>query len=169
VITGDDALFWATQRDRMLAMLAQGHVEVLAAQIHAAGATGRTLRLVLAEAIGGLLAAPPLATEPDPECVADVECLTIAAQGAVQDFTDVRIRGYLKEDPASVLYRLALLVPVLAVVRAAAHREAASGEWGDPADQLGSPQQNHRDQVDLYRARSCNCEWCLRGGLEPTS
>jgi hypothetical protein len=98
-----------------------------------------------------------------------VECLTIAAQGAIQDFTDVRIRGYLKEDPASVLYRLALLVPVLAVVRAAAQREAASGEWGDPAEQLGSPRQNHHEQVDLYRAHSCDCEWCLHGGLEPGS
>ena len=169
MITGDDAQFWAAQRDRMFAMLSQGDVEGLTALIHAAPATGRTLRMVLAEAIGGLLAAPPLAAEPAPECVADVECLTIAAQDAVQDFTDIRIRGYLKEDPASVLYRLALLSPVLAVVRAAAHRESSSGEWGDPAEQLGSPQQNHHEQVDLYRAHSCNCEWCLHGALEPGS
>ena len=50
-ITGDDCQFWAAQRDRMLAMLAQGDVEGLTALIHATPATSNTTRVTVSAAI----------------------------------------------------------------------------------------------------------------------
>ena len=95
-----------------------------------------------------------------------MNCLTVAAAGTITDYCDVLARGYLKQDPALVVHRLDLLCQAIATVRVAADREAASGEWGPPGAQLGSPGDAHQQDVAAYAAHTCNCEWCLHGEAE---
>jgi hypothetical protein len=95
----------------------------------------------------------------------DQYCLTVAASGAITDLSDIIVRGYLKEHPAGVLYRLSLLEDMIQVVRARAERELESGDWdattpSDPAD-------DHHEQVAEYAAHTCDCEWCLSPGGGP--
>ena len=41
-------------------------------------------------------------------CGATMDCLTVAALGAITDYSDVTVRGYLKDHPEWVNYRLGL-------------------------------------------------------------
>jgi len=95
-----------------------------------------------------------------------MNCLTVAASGAITDYADILVRGYLKENPATVVYRLGLLSHAIATVRAAADRETASGVWGPPGAQLGSPGGAHHQDVSEFAAHTSNCPWCLHGQAE---
>lgn len=95
-----------------------------------------------------------------------MNCLAVAASGAITDYSDILVRGYLKEDPAAVVYRLDLLSNAIATVRAVADRETASGAWGPPGAQLGPPGGAHHQDVAEYAAHTCNCQWCLHGEAE---
>ena len=95
-----------------------------------------------------------------------MKSLTVAATAAIEDYADVLVRGYLKEHPASVLYRLSLLEEITQTVRARAELELRDGRWdgGDPFD----PAYEHRQRVAEYAEHACNCEWCLGyNGGEP--
>jgi hypothetical protein len=89
-------------------------------------------------------------------------CLTVAASRAITDHSDILVRGYLKEHPAGVLYRLSLLEDMIQVVRASAERELEDGSWNgtDPSD----PGDGHHEEVAAFAAHSCDCEWCLSPG-----
>jgi hypothetical protein len=97
------------------------------------------------------------------------DCLTVAASGMITDYSDVRVRGYLKEHPAFVAYRLGLLEHAIAAVR----RQAAAEEmkWG-PDEAPPAPAEidaEHHELVAEFAAHSCNCEWCLHGGGGPAA
>jgi hypothetical protein len=95
------------------------------------------------------------------------DCLTVAASGAITDYTDVLVRGYLKEHPANVIYRLDLLTTMLAAVRERAHEEIAAGSWGPDSEQVGlDPDRDHHEMVAEYREHTCNCEWCTHAASE---
>lgn len=90
-----------------------------------------------------------------------ITCLEVAASSAITDYADVLVRGYLKEHPAGVLFRIGQLEDMTAAVRAAAERELADGKWDVPAP--FDPVDEHEEAVAGYAAHTCDCEWCRRG------
>lgn len=96
-----------------------------------------------------------------------IRCLEVAASSAITDYADVLVRGYLKEHPALVAYRLDLLADVIEVVRASVARETANGRW-EGCDPF-SPADEHHQAVAEFAAHTCNCEWCRcgQGGPDP--
>ena len=94
-------------------------------------------------------------------CGGTMDCLTVAALGAITDYSDVTVRGYLKDHPEWVIYRLDVLAWMIATVRAQAEAETAAGTWGPRAGELGTPEEGHHEEVAAYAAHTCNCEWCL--------
>jgi hypothetical protein len=58
-----------------------------------------------------------------------MDCLTVAALGAITDYSDVTLRGYLKDHPEWVNYRQDVLAWMIATVRAQAEAEIAAGSW----------------------------------------
>jgi hypothetical protein len=85
--------------------------------------------------------------------------LTVAAGHLITDWSDVRVRGYLKEHPDLVEHRLKLLEAALATVRSQVEAERAAGSWGGPLDE--PLERDFRDSVRDFVAHSCDCEWCL--------
>jgi hypothetical protein len=66
-----------------------------------------------------------------------IDSLTVAASNLITDWSDIIVRGYLKDHPNDVAYCLGLVADMLDVVRAAVSREQADSKWGprngDPA------------------------------------
>jgi hypothetical protein len=92
-------------------------------------------------------------------------CLTVAADWALTHYQDVIYRGYLKEHPSEVIYRLDLLAGMISVVRAQAQREFDSGRWGDdPGWSAAGLDEHHHALVEEWAAHDCNCEWCASPG-----
>ncbi|MFJ4637536.1 hypothetical protein ACIP69_18165 [Streptomyces hygroscopicus] len=87
--------------------------------------------------------------------------LQIAASGAITDYSDVAVRGYLKEHPDFVVHRLDLLAEMIEQVRTAVIRERNAGQWGTLA---ADPAEEHAAETADYSAHSCDCDFCLRGG-----
>lgn len=87
--------------------------------------------------------------------------LQIAASGAITDYSDVAVRGYLKEHPDLVVHRLGLLADMIEQVRVAVIRERSAGQWGALA---ADPAEEHAAESAEYAAHSCDCDFCLRGG-----
>jgi len=86
------------------------------------------------------------------------DCFTVAASCVMTDYGDVLVRGYLKQHPAVVAYRLDVLADVMQVVRNQVARELAQDDLPscDPADAAN----DHHEEVAEYAAHTCNCEWC---------
>lgn len=85
-------------------------------------------------------------------------CLELAFSWLVTAHDDTHYRGYLKESPELVAYRLGLLEPLVACVRAKCQAELAEPDHDDAGDY--SPAADHHEEVDEFLAHSCNCEWC---------
>jgi hypothetical protein len=99
-------------------------------------------------------------------------CLTVAASGLVTDYSDVRCRGYLKDHPDEVAYRLDLVEHAIAAVRAkvvAEHikwrREQVQG--GMPLPDPDGIAASHHKQVADFVAHRCDCVYCLGPGADP--
>jgi len=94
--------------------------------------------------------------------------LTVAASAAVTDLSDVAVRGYLKEHPAVVAYRLDLLEQMIAVVRDRARAEDLTWRRRDVQEGLAipDPAAEHAGRVTEFSEHDCSCDWCLRGGEE---
>ena len=87
--------------------------------------------------------------------------LQIAASGAITDYSDVAVRGYLKEHPDLIVHRLDLLADMIEQVRTAVIRERNAGQWGALA---ADPAAEHAVETAEYAKHSCDCDYCLRGG-----
>ena len=88
--------------------------------------------------------------------------LVVAAHGLITDYADVLTRGYLKDHPGEVMYRLNLLQEAIAVVRARAVREIAGNAWA--ATEPFDPAAEHDALVGQFAEHSCCCDWCLSPG-----
>ncbi|MEU6397834.1 hypothetical protein ABZ867_12740 [Streptomyces cinnamoneus] len=90
--------------------------------------------------------------------------LTVAAHQLITDWSDVRVRGYLKEHPDIVEFRLTLLEEALAAVRKAVETERADNRWGGPLEDADA---DFNTEAMDFIEHSCDCEWCL--GCRPAS
>jgi hypothetical protein len=93
----------------------------------------------------------------------DMLVLTVAAYGAITDYSDVMVRGALKEHPALVLHQLDLLAGMIATVRRQAvaeeiawRREEVANGWPPP-----DPAGEHAAEVAVFTQHKGCCEWCL--------
>lgn len=91
------------------------------------------------------------------------DCLTVAASGVITDYTDVMVRGYLKEHTDFVTFRLDILQAVINAVRTQAAAEQLEWRRSDVSTGPPDPDREHHEQVAEYADHSCNCEWCLHG------
>ncbi|MCX5176758.1 hypothetical protein [Streptomyces virginiae] len=85
---------------------------------------------------------------------------TAAAGAAITDWSDVRVRGYLKEHPDIVEESVARLEGMLAEVRAQIAVERADNRWGGPLPE-GAAVEDFIERAIDYAEHSCDCEWCL--------
>lgn len=92
----------------------------------------------------------------------DMERLTVAAHNTITHWSDIGVRGYLKEHPDYALHDLALIEDMIRTVRAKA--EAEKAEWGELN---GDAHQDFEDQVADYRAHSCDCDYCYQQESAP--
>lgn len=86
-----------------------------------------------------------------------IDCRTVAAAGAISDYSDVLEHGHLKEHPALIAYRLDLLTHMIETVRAAVIREQSDAGWGPPGD----PSAEHHATVAEFTGHTCDCDWCV--------
>ncbi|WP_433701814.1 hypothetical protein [Nocardiopsis sp. CA-288880] len=91
-----------------------------------------------------------------------MERLTIAAQNTITHWSDLEVRGHLKEHPGYVLHDLDLIEDMIRTVRKAA--EAETAQWGALA---GDPHQEFEDQVTDYRNHTCTCDYCYQQEPDP--
>lgn len=92
-----------------------------------------------------------------------MERLTIAAQNLITHWSDLQVRGHLKEHPDYVEHSLALIEQAAATVRAAIKEERP--DCGNVA--FEEPHRDFEDQVATYRAHSCDCDYCYRQEADP--
>jgi hypothetical protein len=103
----------------------------------------------------------------EPEHTGSVDCgmfcLTVAAHGAIVDWSDLKVRGYLKEHPALTAYRLDALELMIARVREALsaeeirwRRDQVANGWTPP-----DPDAEHHQQVAEFAAHAGCCPYCL--------
>lgn len=99
------------------------------------------------------------------ELAETMDSLTVAADGIITDYSDLWVRGYLKEHPVSALYRVSALEDVIQLVRARAELELQSGEWDGslPFD----ADDDHQALVTQFTAHTCNCDWCRHAVADP--
>lgn len=93
----------------------------------------------------------------------DMERLTVAAQNTILHWSDLGVRGHLKEHPDFVEHSLTLIEEAVARVRAAIKEERP--DCGHVAD--GEPERDFDDQVADYRAHSCDCDYCYQQESAP--
>ncbi|MEV6580211.1 hypothetical protein AB0M92_18835 [Streptomyces sp. NPDC051582] len=84
--------------------------------------------------------------------------LTAAAHMLVTDWADVQVRGYLKEHPDIVEYRLGMAEKALREIRAKVEAELAANLW---PGRVADPDLDFNTAATDYAEHSCNCEWCL--------
>ncbi|MBB4931411.1 hypothetical protein F4561_002231 [Lipingzhangella halophila] len=94
----------------------------------------------------------------------EMDALAVAAHGAITDFSDVNVRGYLKEHPDLVEHRLDLLTDMVDHVRATISQERAAGQWAQLPE---CPRADHIDQAAEYAEHTCCCPYCFHGGDNP--
>ena len=87
-----------------------------------------------------------------------MERLTVAAQNTVTHWSDLEVRGHLKEHPDFVEHSLTLIEDVTRTVRAAIKKERPA--CGNVAS--GEPSRDFEDQVATYRAHTCDCDHCYQ-------
>ena len=89
--------------------------------------------------------------------------LTAAASGAITDYSDVMVRGYLKEHPDIVAHRLDLLAQMIAVIRRRVLVEEVSWRRADVANgfALPDPAAVHAESVAEFVSHDGCCAWCL--------
>jgi len=88
-------------------------------------------------------------------------CLELAFSWLLTAHDDAHCRGYLKEAPELVAYRLGLIEPLLACVRAKCQAELSVDAETEPDGY--SPDADHHDEVAGFLDHSCNCDWCPAG------
>ncbi|MFF1341089.1 hypothetical protein ACFVYT_24750 [Streptomyces sp. NPDC058290] len=84
--------------------------------------------------------------------------LTAAAHALITDWSDVQVRGCLKEHPDIVDYRLAMVEKALREIRTKVEAERAANLWGG---RVLDPETDFNTAAMDYAEHSCNCEWCL--------
>ncbi|MDX2948185.1 hypothetical protein [Streptomyces caniscabiei] len=87
----------------------------------------------------------------------------LAAQAVIGDYMDARVRGYLKDHPDAVAYRLGELQHVLDTVRQTVERERAAGKWDGSVSVLDTAGEA-RDATEWFLGHRCDCDYCIRGG-----
>lgn len=92
--------------------------------------------------------------------------LTAAAHTAITDWSDIRVRGYLKDHPDIVEQSVTRLERMLAGLRAQIAVERADNRWGGPLPD-GAAAEQYDEGVREFAEHRCNCDWCLRA--EPAS
>lgn len=85
---------------------------------------------------------------------------TAAAHASITDWSDTRVRGYLKEHPDIVEQSVARLEGMLVEVRQQIAIERADNRWGGPLPE-GAALEHYVENVNAYAEHSCDCEWCL--------
>lgn len=86
--------------------------------------------------------------------------LSAAASGAITHWSDVRVRGYLKEHPDIVEQSVTRLERMLAEVRNRIAVERARDLWNGPLPE-GAAAEHFTECVTAFVEHSCNCDWCL--------
>ncbi|MFJ9558240.1 hypothetical protein ACIRPH_30920 [Nocardiopsis sp. NPDC101807] len=89
--------------------------------------------------------------------------LTIAAQNTITHWSDLEVRGHLKEHPDFVEHSLTLIEDMTRTVRAAIQKERP--DCGNVAS--GEPARDFDDQVNTYRGHSCTCDYCYQQEPDP--
>ncbi|MFD4740576.1 hypothetical protein ACFWNQ_24910 [Streptomyces virginiae] len=87
--------------------------------------------------------------------------LTAAAHTAITDWSDIRVRGYLKEHPDLVEQNVTRLEDMLATIRQRIAAERADNLWGGPLPE-GAATQQYAEGTQEFAKHRCNCGWCLR-------
>jgi hypothetical protein len=87
---------------------------------------------------------------------------TVTAHAVINDYMDTRVRGYLKEHPDLIAYRLSELQHVLDTVRQMVDQERAAGKWGDAISVLDAAGEL-RDETEWFLGHRCDCDHCVRG------
>jgi hypothetical protein len=83
--------------------------------------------------------------------------LSVAADALITAWSDIQIRGHLKEHPDLVLHDLDLIAAMVRKVRAKAKKEKAG--WGElKAD----PHEDFEDRLAYYQAHTCDCDHCYK-------
>lgn len=86
--------------------------------------------------------------------------LSAAASDAITHWSDVRVRGYLKEHPDLVEQSVDRLEHMLAVVRHRIAVERARDLWNGPLPD-GVAVDHFAEMATAFAEHSCDCEWCL--------
>jgi len=94
-----------------------------------------------------------------------MERLTVAAQNVITHWSDTQVRGHLKEHPDFVEHSLTLIEDTARTVRAAVKKERP--DCGNVAS--GEPEKDFDNQVDAYRAHTCDCDYCYQQEAEPVA
>jgi hypothetical protein len=89
--------------------------------------------------------------------------LTVAAARAITDYSDIVERGFLKEHPALVGYRLDLLAQMIAVVRRRVRAEEITWRREEVANgwQLPDPVADFAEDVAEFVSHTGCCPWCM--------
>lgn len=90
--------------------------------------------------------------------------LQVAAARAIEDWSDIRVRGYLKEHPDAVAHRVELLAEMVEELRAAVAQDRQAGQCPPLGDAAA---EEHMDEVAEFAAHTCGCGYCLAGSLGP--
>lgn len=77
----------------------------------------------------------------------------------VDGWSDVLVRGYLKEHPGIVAHRPDLLEALVETVRESVDQKRESANY---VPQQANPADDHKAAVMEYTEHTCNCEYCLQ-------
>ena len=97
---------------------------------------------------------------PQGDVDAQLDSLTVAAGRLVEDYSNVVVRGYLKDHPGYTAHRLDLVTAMADQVRAAVAKEMAKDPWPSVESEAAA---EHQEQVSEFARHSCGCLHCLHG------
>jgi len=95
---------------------------------------------------------------PQGDVNAQLDSLTVAAGRLVEDYSDVVVRGCLKEHPGYIAQRLNLVTAMAAQVRAAVAKEMTKNPWPSVESEAVA---DHQEETARYTRHSCGCPFCL--------
>lgn len=87
-----------------------------------------------------------------------LDSLTVAAGRLIEDYSDVVVRGCLKEHPGYIAHRLDLVTAMAAQVRAAVAKEMTKNPWPPVESEAVA---DHQEETARYARHSCGCPFCL--------
>ncbi|MFD0353658.1 hypothetical protein ACFVHW_07895 [Streptomyces sp. NPDC127110] len=87
-----------------------------------------------------------------------LDAVQIAAHKLTADLADVLVRGYLKEHPSMVAFRLGVLAGAVDQVRTAVKAERAEGRW---PQLTADPAAEHERARARFAGHHCDCPYCL--------